>query len=624
MNQIIALICALLWCGNALSQHTALIDSLTDELAVAGEDTFKVEILLRLFSPTVINDPQQAYDYADEALRLSEKLSFDKGIASAYQRKGIFWAYRGNFPKAKENYKKAIEVHKRMDHKVVMATLIYNLALLYQERGIYDSALILNSRAADIFLEHNDSLKYASALDLFSSIYNEKGNYYLNLKYATEAAALFHKYGDELREADNLVKIGQSYAVQGKYRKAIDYYQSAMKIYRKFNDKQWESFAIQTAAIAYMNMGDLARADSANNISMALSDSLGAVHFLAENYALKGDILFEKGEYDGALQYYRKALKTNEQSADSTFIATTTIAMGRCYQKMGKLESAKSAYLSVLPVSLKMNVRENLKTIYKSLSELYEKEGRKSKALHYHKKFIAVNDSITDREKNLQFAEMQAKYDLEKKEREIAMQNQAITILNQKAEISELIRMRLIVSIAVVMLFFIIGIYVLWIRNNRNKLKREIEHDRLTHELDLKQRELTTNALMMIRKNELLENLQNKLSELKKRDINGHNSFHEITRLINTNRRIDKEWENFAAVFEQVHPDFFATLKSMYNKISPNELRMAAMMKMNLNTKEMASILNITPDSVKKARHRLRKKLALEPGANVNDYLMNL
>jgi DNA-binding CsgD family transcriptional regulator len=51
---------------------------------------------------------------------------------------------------------------------------------------------------------------------------------------------------------------------------------------------------------------------------------------------------------------------------------------------------------------------------------------------------------------------------------------------------------------------------------------------------------------------------------------------------------------------------------------------MSAMMKMNLNTKEMASILNITPDSVKKARYRLRKKFELEPEASVEDYLMTM
>jgi tetratricopeptide (TPR) repeat protein len=108
-------------------QNTNTVDSLLNKLETAKEDTFKVEILLRLFNPTVVNDLDLAYEYTEQAHRLSEKLSFDRGIAAAFQRKGIIWGYRGNIEKARENYLKAIEVHQRLDHEVVVATLIHNL-----------------------------------------------------------------------------------------------------------------------------------------------------------------------------------------------------------------------------------------------------------------------------------------------------------------------------------------------------------------------------------------------------------------------------------------------------------------------------------------------------------------
>ena len=140
-------------------------------------------------------------------------------------------------------------------------------------------------------------------------------------------------------------------------------------------------------------------------------------------------------------------------------------------------------------------------------------------------------------------------------------------------------------SVIVIVVFFLLGIYALWQRMKKNRLKQKIENDRLTHELDLKKRELTTHTLHLIQKNELLENLQDKVTELRKKDTGS--SYNEITRLINTNRLIEKDWENFKSVFEQVHPDFFSKLKTKYDTISSNELRMAAMMKMNLNTKEI-------------------------------------
>ena len=83
MNKPFILIIAITFSYPAFSQNTSLVDSLLSELQKAKEDTLKVEVLLRLFNPIVINDLELAYEYTDQAHRLSEKLSFDKGIAAA-------------------------------------------------------------------------------------------------------------------------------------------------------------------------------------------------------------------------------------------------------------------------------------------------------------------------------------------------------------------------------------------------------------------------------------------------------------------------------------------------------------------------------------------------------------
>jgi tetratricopeptide (TPR) repeat protein len=341
---------------------------------------------------------------------------------------------------------------------------------------------------------------------------------------------------------------------------------------------------------------------------------------VAEGYDIKGEILFERKRFMEALKYFETALEINKDAQDSTFNATAQISIGRCYQNLGQLDRALNAYTGALPITKAMDVKENLRTIYKNMSVIYERKGDLNRSLTYFKDFTAVKDSIYVNEKSREFADMQTKYDTERKEQELALKEQEITILEQRNEIQDLLRMRLIVTIFVILVFALLGLYTLWLRLKRNKLQQEVETQRLEHELELKKRELATHTLHIIQKNELLENLQNKVTELNKKETGA--SYHEITRLIKTNRLIDKDWENFKSVFEQVHPDFFIKLKSKYKSISANELRMAAMMKMNLNTKEMAAILNITPESVKKARYRMRKKLELESEANVNEYLM--
>jgi len=605
-------------------QNPSAVDSLLNKLETAQEDTIKVEILLRLFNPTVVNDLDLAYEYTEKAHRLSEKLSFDKGIAAALQRKGIIWGYRGDVQKARENYLRAIDVHKRLDHEIVAATLIHNLGMLFQEQGIYDSAVIYCERASKIFLEHQDSLKYASSLDLLASINNEQGNYFLTLKYATEAANLFHTYEDELREADALVKVGDVYQIQQEFQSAIQYYSQSVELYNKHNDKHWGVFALQKIASTYWLWEKVTIADSIIDQTILISDSLGAKQSLSEGYSIKGDILLKKDLYNQAISYYNKALESNKAAADSTFIATQIISLGKCYQNLGFLSMAEELYLSVLETSIRMDVKENIRTIYFQLSEIYQAQNKDRLSFDFYKKYTEVKDQMYNEETSRQISDMQAKYDSQQKEREIEVQQQKITILEQRAEIQNLIRMRLIISIVVVICAFLLVFYVFWLRVKRNKLRQQLENEKLLHELDLKKRELTTRTLHIIQKNELLENLQNKISEIDKKGNAKGGVYKEITRIIRNNKTIEKDWENFRSVFEQVHPTFFTKLRSKYDKISSNELRMAAMMKMNLNTKEMASILNITPGSVKKARYRMRKKFDLAAEASVEEYLMRI
>ena len=81
-------------------------------------------------------------------------------------------------------------------------------------------------------------------------------------------------------------------------------------------------------------------------------------------------------------------LEVNKDAADSTFIATEHISIGRCYQQLGLYDKAMNSYLSVLPISLRMGVKENLRTIYANVSEIYEILGKQSLALNYYKKYV--------------------------------------------------------------------------------------------------------------------------------------------------------------------------------------------------------------------------------------------
>jgi DNA-binding CsgD family transcriptional regulator len=144
-------------------------------------------------------------------------------------------------------------------------------------------------------------------------------------------------------------------------------------------------------------------------------------------------------------------------------------------------------------------------------------------------------------------------------------------------------------------------------------MKRNIlERQRIEAELAFKKKELTSHALHLAKKNEVLEGLKQKAQKLRN-SKKGDSAYQELIQAINFDQQDDRNWENFTQYFEQVHKDFSANVKARYPEVTKNELRFMALLKMNMSSKEIATILNISADGIKKARQRLRKKLELKP-----------
>ena len=101
----------------------------------------------------------------------------------------------------------------------------------------------------------------------------------------------------------------------------------------------------------------------------------------------------------------------------------------------------------------------------------------------------------------------------------------------------------------------------------------------------------------------------------------------EITELIKNIEKdtlIDKDWEKFEIYFNNIHDRFTQILKEKFPILTANDIKMCAYLRMNLSTKEIASILNISVRGVEISRYRLRKKMNLENGVNLTDYLSKL
>jgi len=156
--------------------------------------------------------------------------------------------------------------------------------------------------------------------------------------------------------------------------------------------------------------------------------------------------------------------------------------------------------------------------------------------------------------------------------------------------------------------------------------KKEIDrllNEKLRTEIDLKNDRLTTITMLFMNKNEFIQDVRKRIETY----LNQGGSKQELKRLIKTideNLSDNDSWDQFAYHFDQVHGDYLKKLSDSNVKLSPREIKLAAFLRMNMSSKEISNLLNITPRSVELARYRLRKKLKLDRDQNLVEYLIEL
>ncbi|MBO9565645.1 MAG: hypothetical protein J7621_22915 [Niastella sp.] len=156
----------------------------------------------------------------------------------------------------------------------------------------------------------------------------------------------------------------------------------------------------------------------------------------------------------------------------------------------------------------------------------------------------------------------------------------------------------------------------------------QLRNEKLESEIDHKNQELASSAMHLVQKGELLTRIKDELKRLKKMPANGNGDDGEelkkLLRILNEEDKIDQGWEQFAFHFDRVHSDFLVALKEHYPQLTANEIKLCAYLRMNLSTKEIAQLMNISVRGVEISRYRLRKKLQLSTDTNLFQFLLNI
>lgn len=337
-----------------------------------------------------------------------------------------------------------------------------------------------------------------------------------------------------------------------------------------------------------------------------------------------GICLMETGKYDKANEYFLKSLAVRKELGDARGQAQVLNNLGKNQVYFGNFSAGRDRFEQALAIGREIGSRESMVISLESLSSVYDTLGNYKAALSAQREFKTLNDSLYNAGTRLTIARLEEEFRRDK-EREVFQ-------VEAKRKDAENARQRIwnialggalfFVLLTAFLLFTIMRARVRTSTLEQEKLrleseKLEAEQTTLRESLDFKDRELTANALFLLKKNELIAHIAERLLKAKPTfKQENQQVIQEIVRDLQGSQD-DHNWQEFEAHFTRVHSTFYQSLQERFPALTPNERKLCAFLRLNMSTKDISAITQQTLNSITVARSRLRKKLQIE-GEDVN------
>ena len=325
-----------------------------------------------------------------------------------------------------------------------------------------------------------------------------------------------------------------------------------------------------------------------------------------------GNIYYVQGRYDKAIPLMEKDFDESKEAFEYGSAVNAAQTLATMYLKKGETDKAFS-YLQYARQNINYADPRALSGFYKNLSTFSRIKGDHEQAYAYMDSFLVYSDKVKKINDTRIINQAQLKVEVEQHGAELRL-------LEAKRSRQILLRNGLL---AIVLLSGVIA----FLYFNRQRLKRlkelelaDLKTARAEDELRNAQKELSAFTNTLKEKNELIESfrqeleLMNQSGQAQNEDRTAH-----LTQLLNSTILTEEDWKSFRMLFDKVHPGFFIRLKEKMSDLSPADTRLMALTKLQLAPKEMAAMLGLTYEAIKKSRQRLRKKINLPEEGSLDE-----
>lgn len=557
--KILTILFILIFNGFLSAQEINKHDSLARELFIENDPQQKMDVLIELTESILSSYPDSALRYAKQTVKLATEFDHPKNKLLAWIQMGA----------------------------------------IYSKKADYRSSLKFGNKAKALALDLHMDKEYAESLILIGRSMSNLGDYKKSANLNFQALAIFEKIDDHKGISEAFNRIGYDYYIQGFHDKALEYYTQTLEISREIKDLDGISRGLNNVAIVYAAKGESKLAKTYFKESVEINKILDKQSWVAINYLNLGSLYRMEEKYDTAIYYLNRSVNIMSRLNNRQKLPDVYYGLAMYYRDFGKIDS--SLYYAKLTYQLGIENKQKNKVFIgaKLLSTLFEKQHNFENAFTYSKIESEMKDSLSTERSMARISHLELLYGYDKAEQENKIEQQR--------------REYILIFIGAAIVFSLLALVIFIIARNRLKTKNEeIERRQLNLELEIRNKELAANVMTLIRKNEILSGIGDKLMNIQNDAVKNETKFAIKKIAKELQQSTDNEiWDEFELRFKQVHGEFYDKLLVQFPDLTPNEHRLCAFLRLNMSSKEISELTGQRTDTLEIARWRLRKKLRI-------------
>lgn len=498
-----------------------------------------------------------------------------------------------------------------------------------------DAELLILKQKHQRALDRDDRRAAGLCLQQMGKLCFNQGHYSMGLDFYQKADRMFVAIGDKELIGNNLTELGTLFYYNRQEAQAFDIYKRALALYRASFNKKGIADVFGKIGHLYEKKQHYDSAFFYQRRALSLYEQASYPDGAASIFENLGSIHEDLANYDSAAFYFNKSLAIYRLRRNQNALIEVVNNLGDLKRKTGNFKEAIALSRVAWKGAQQHKNLYQLASCSKDLALAYKLAGDPDSAFHFMELARKCSLELYSTEAIKQTSFLQVLYDIDQKSDEIAK-------LESTRKINYIIAGA---SVLVLLLIMILAMVI--ISRQRLKIKdqnalarqkeaehelvqldlknRSLEEENLKKELHLRTRELSNHTLSQVKSNQLLEELRTSLQAMIKDDKRDQKrQMQQLVSRINESFNNESNWLEFSRIFEQVHQSFFDKLKTASSDLTSADMRLIALMKMNLSSADISTLLGISQDSLRVSRYRLRKKLRMPQGDNLSAFIQSL